>query len=183
MNGAISDSWSARNVQRSSCGSVDQSLQYIDQHGDRGEGEKPFLSLIYGLQGHESSFVRMDSAVGVAVIACARHVTILREGDVRYRLLMVSRCPCHEPKRHVEPKRPTASRATRSADDDLKTAASLVYGIFTSTSAILKIESSGCVCTSWCLLLILSLRSCIIDAHSSCKSSISISAFIGKCSI
>lgn len=152
---------------------------YIDQHDDR-EGEKSFSSLFCGLQGHKSSFLRIDSAVGITVIACARHVAILREGDVRYRLLTVSRCPCHESKRHVEPKRPTASRMTRRTNDDLKTAASLLYGIFTSTSAILKIESSGCECTSWCLLLILSLRSCIIDAHSSCKSSISINTFIKR---
>lgn len=156
-----------------------RSILTIDQHDDQ-EGEKSFSSLFCGLQGHKSSFLQIDSAVEVAITACARHVAILREGDIRYKLLTVSRCPCHESKRHVEPKKPTASRMIRRANDDLKTAASLLYGIFISTSAILKIESSGCECTSWCLLLILSLRSCIIDAHSSCKSSISINIFIKK---
>lgn len=177
FNGAVSDPWSAGMYGGSLCGSADRSLRSVGPHGDREEGGDFFPSLICALQGHESSLIWVDPVVGTAATTCTRHVAILREGDTRYRFFVISWCPCHEPKRHVDPKRPIANRTIRSADDDLEIAASLLYGIFTSTSAILKIESNGCVCTSWCLLLILSLRSCIIDAHASCKSSISISAF------
>lgn len=169
--------WGRGERGRSLRGSADRSLRSVDPRNDRGVGGDFFPSLICALQGHESSLVRMSNPiVGTVVTACARHVAILREGDTRYRLRVRSWCPCHEPKRHVDPKMPITNRTIRSADGDLETAASLLYGIFISTSAILKIESSGCVCISWCLLLILSLRSCIIDAHSSCKLSILISA-------
>jgi len=145
--------------------------------------QEPFSSLICAFQGHGFSLVRLDSVILIGA-ACAIIRAIFRDGDFRHGLLVVFWCLCHEPKGQIEPRRPTkASRTRRSADGDLEIADSLLYGILTSTSAILKIESNGCVCTSWCLLLILSLRSCIIDAHSFCKSNTLVNKNINKSSL
>lgn len=83
---------------------------------------------------------------------------------------------CHEASRHVvdaDRNRVSSRRSATSGklDDPDRHPTSLLYGNLTSTSAILKMDSNGCVWTSWCLLFILSLRSCSIEKHSSCRTS------------